>query len=217
MIGLGYGNGIHPAELDGEFIGGVTAPMFDGNLVEIGITKRLDRKKDGKNKFHFAGATPAPGSLGAGPVHISAPAGGKLGFVARGVGRPILLNGDTGRFSRLEGADLVRPESCTYSADGRLLAATGMRYVKKEVVAGFGPGGPPPMGGPPMQTSISPAGEFLNVWDTRTGKLVKSWPANFPVVAFHPTKPILAVLERNGQNQTRLGLWDFAAEVPAKK
>lgn len=68
-----------------------------------------------------------------------------------------------------------------------------------------------------MQTSISPAGEFLNVWDTRTGKLVKSWPANFPVVAFHPTKPILAVLEHNGQNQTRLGLWDFAAEVPAKK
>ena len=58
IIGLGYGKGIHPAEDDGEFIGGVTAPMFDGNLVEIGITKRLDREKDGKNKFHFAGATP---------------------------------------------------------------------------------------------------------------------------------------------------------------
>jgi hypothetical protein len=30
-------------------------------------------------------------------------------------------------------------------------------------------------------------------------------------VAFHPTRPVLAVLEPNGA-QTRLGLWDFAAD-----
>jgi hypothetical protein len=53
------------------------------------------------------------------------------------------------------------------------------------------------------------------VWDTQTGKVVKSWNRS-PQVAFCPTRPVLAVLEQNGESGTRVGFWDFAAEVEKK-
>ena len=56
---------------------------------------------------------------------------------------------------------------------------------------------------------------FLTVWDTQTGKVVKSWNRG-PHVAFSPTLPILAMVERNGDNETRIGFWDFAPEVEKK-
>jgi hypothetical protein len=57
----------------------------------------------------------------------------------------------------------------------------------------------------------------MGVWDTDSGKLLKRWDGQIPSgVAFHPTKPILAILEPNGENTTRLGLWDFSAEVEKK-
>ena len=56
---------------------------------------------------------------------------------------------------------------------------------------------------------------FLAVWDTQTGKIVKTWEMS-PTVAFNPTRPILAVLEDN-EGDTRLGLWDFSAEAGEKK
>jgi hypothetical protein len=57
--------------------------------------------------------------------------------------------------------------------------------------------------------------QFLTVWDTETGKVLKTW--NFNVqVAFNPVRPLLVVLEPNGE-VTRVGLWDFSAEVAEKK
>jgi hypothetical protein len=46
----------------------------------------------------------------------------------------------------------------------------------------------------------------ITVWEARTGRLVKSWPGT-ATAAFHPSRPVPAVLEWNGE-QTRLGLWD---------
>jgi hypothetical protein len=50
----------------------------------------------------------------------------------------------------------------------------------------------------------------IGVWNVRTGQRVQSWRGT-ATVAFHPTRPVLAVLEPNG-DRTRLGLWDFAAQ-----
>jgi RNA polymerase sigma factor (sigma-70 family) len=78
----------------------------------------------------------------------------------------------------------------SFTADGRLLASS----------LDHGVGGP---------------AEFLCVWDIDAGKILKRWDRKAQV-AFHPTKPILAILEPNGEDTTRLGLWDFAAEVEKK-
>lgn len=56
---------------------------------------------------------------------------------------------------------------------------------------------------------------FLTVWDTQTGKALNSWERSL-VVAFCPTRPVLAMLEPNGDDQTRVGFWDFAEEVEKK-
>jgi RNA polymerase sigma factor (sigma-70 family) len=129
-------------------------------------------------------------------------------LVNRGIDRPTLLNGDTGeQLPSPEGVELAEAylASGSFTADGRLAAALVARYVKKEVGAGE-----------QKQTSIAPGGTFLEVWDTRKGEVVKSWAARNPAVAFHPTRPVLAVSEANG-DKTRLGLWDFSAEVPKDK
>ena len=69
----------------------------------------------------------------------------------------------------------------------------------------------------PERSNLRVTGSSLGVWDTDTGKLLKAWDEHAPAgVAFHPTRPVLAILERNGENTTRLGLWDFAAEVEKK-
>lgn len=89
-----------------------------------------------------------------------------------------------------------------FSADGRLLVLTGSESAQRD-----GPGGGPGTG---------PPREFLKVWETATGKQLKSWPHR-PMVAWSPTAPVLAVVENNSEGGTRLGLWDFAAELPEKK
>ena len=56
---------------------------------------------------------------------------------------------------------------------------------------------------------------MLGVWDTTTGKMLKEWrlpDLGAERVAFHPTWPVLAVVEPNGAMNSRLGLWDFAPE-----
>jgi hypothetical protein len=52
----------------------------------------------------------------------------------------------------------------------------------------------------------------LVVWDTETGRLLRSWRGDALALSFHPTQPRLAILEANG-GQTRLGLWDFPMEA----
>jgi RNA polymerase sigma factor (sigma-70 family) len=131
------------------------------------------------------------------------PDGGRL-VVARERGHTVVLDADTGKaLPRLEGVDLVRAYEGTqsFSGDGRLLALNGTRFVEQPDKA---------KGGEPIWSGVG----CLVVWDTRTGEALKSWDRN-ATVALHPTKPILAVLEPNGQ-ETRLGLWDFAAEVQKK-
>jgi WD40 repeat protein len=125
------------------------------------------------------------------------------------VGRPVVLNADTGDpLPALEGAELLTtfPRPGVFSWDGRFLAMSGNRYVAQEVAA-------PP--GRPKQTSYSAKGRFLTIWDTETGKVVKTWD-RAATVAFSPTRPLLAVFEQN-DDQTRLGLWDFSDEPAERK
>ena len=97
-----------------------------------------------------------------------------------------LFDGSTGDRVPLDGADSIAgsPDP-SFSHDGRLLALSGGRQTGRN---------------------------FLTVWDTATGRVVKSWDG-FATTAFHPAKPVLAVVEANGDG-TRLGVWDFAAEKP---
>ncbi|MBP3956078.1 sigma-70 family RNA polymerase sigma factor [Gemmata sp. G18] len=56
----------------------------------------------------------------------------------------------------------------------------------------------------------------LTVWEASTGRILKTWNTEKAVPAFHPTRPLLVVAEPNGESETRLGFWDFAAEVEKK-
>jgi RNA polymerase sigma factor (sigma-70 family) len=112
--------------------------------------------------------------------------------------RVSVIDGKTGRaLPALEGidkADIPRVGPQNFSAGGRLVALchTPMREVASGTWSDARPG-----------TGVS-------VWDTRTGKRVKSWQGS-AVVAFHPTRPVLALLEGNGEH-IRLGLWDYATQ-----
>jgi RNA polymerase sigma factor (sigma-70 family) len=146
------------------------------------------------------------------PTLALSPDGGRL-LIARGPGRTYLLDPATGAaLPMLKGtkeAGLV-PRASAFTGDGRLLASLGTRYKVEKI---------PTMDGQGV-TRVSAAGYFLTVWDTRTGKMVKTWDrgerGTTPRVLFHPSKPVLAILESNGESQTRLGLWDFSAEVEKK-
>ncbi|HXD86001.1 MAG TPA: sigma-70 family RNA polymerase sigma factor [Urbifossiella sp.] len=90
---------------------------------------------------------------------------------------------------KLEGSSLLRPsmDVVSISTNNQLLA----------INASYGP-----------DSNQEPPG--LSIWDLKTGKLLKQWGRS-ATFAWSPTAPVLAILEANGQN-TRLGLWDFAAE-----
>lgn len=132
---------------------------------------------------------------------------GRLLVVARDIGVTVVVKTDTGEaLPQLEGTDLALtvPGRNAFSGDGRLLVLGGQRYVMKK---GAGVSGR-------EQTSIVAVSTFLTVWDTQTGKPLKSWNGS-ATAAFHPVRPVLAILEPNG-DETRLGLWDFAADVEKK-
>jgi WD40 repeat protein len=134
-------------------------------------------------------------------------------IVSRGISDAHVLNAETGEeLPALEGTKETRifPESHAFSGDGRLLAMNIKSYVK---ATRMGPGGR-------EEAAFEPSanGDWLTVWDTQTGKALKRWNTSkgTATVLFHPSKPVLAILEANGENQTRLGLWDFSAEVEKK-
>jgi hypothetical protein len=89
-----------------------------------------------------------------------------------------------------------------FTADGRLVALRGTRYslrmgrtaTGKEVVSSF-----------------NRVGQFVGVWDTKTGKALKVWERDAKV-AFSPVHPTLVTTERNGTEATRIGFWNFAAD-----
>jgi WD40 repeat protein len=143
------------------------------------------------------------------------PDGRRLVAAGEGV-PPVVLHADTGEsFPKLADTDTVRAyafRGC-FTRDGRLLVLAGDEFTAKKTAGRFP--------NQPEQASWSATSRFLRVWDTDTGTLLKGWgqkgweqaPSG---VAFHPTRPVLAVVEPNGENTTRLGLWDFAAEAPRK-
>ncbi|MBN9118328.1 MAG: sigma-70 family RNA polymerase sigma factor [Planctomycetes bacterium] len=130
---------------------------------------------------------------------------GKQLVVARRTGQTFVITTDTGEaLPEFEGlaTATTAPEPFAFSGDGRLLALPGEYQDPPE------PKGRPGFGRPVRRG-------FLTVWDTQTGKVVKSWN-RWPQAAFCPTRPVLAMLEANGENVARVGFWDFAAEVEKK-
>lgn len=182
-----------------------------------GAFRGLRLSADGKRVFHaHAQETNAVGGGGwsahpdighadgdRGEILLMPSRDGATVVFARGVSRLVALDGATGKtLPDLEGAGLVDAKQTTaaLSADGRLLAACYSQFEKREVK---GVGSP--------QTGGKAGERRLAVWDTTTGRLVQSWPGRVTALAFHPTRPILAVLEPHG-NGGRLGLWDFSAQ-----
>jgi WD40 repeat protein len=164
----------------------------------------LPRRLIGKGDFS-AGRSEEPR-----PYMAFSPDGKRL-VASRGIGQTVVLDTDTGvPLPLLEGTDLMTtaPAPGSFSGDGRLLAMAGQRYTTTTRKLG---------GAVQEQTVYNPAGDFLTVWDTQTGKVVKSWDRRRAAtyVAFNPARPVLAILEPNGE-ETRLGLWDFAAEAEKK-
>ncbi len=150
----------------------------------------------------------------------------QLSPIAGVIGWTVVLDVDTGkRLPALEGANHyidkekyvdrgyyidTLPTPQPFTADGRLLALSGTRYVVKTQTHGV-------LGSNDQGAHVgleSPR-QFLTVWDTDTGKVLKTWDLSAKI-AFNPVRPVLAILEPNGDN-TRLGLWDFSTEDAEKK
>ncbi len=129
--------------------------------------------------------------------------------MARGPQTPLLvLDMDTGKTLPTPVAlgVAVPAGPVAMSGDGRLAALSYTPLIPREVdqrLRGEGPKS--------AVATHSFGQTHLTVWDTATGVVVRSWPARVSAVAFHPTRPVLAVLEPH-MGGTRLGLWDFSAQ-----
>jgi WD40 repeat protein len=142
-------------------------------------------------------------------VKLNFSANGSLLLVTRGFGSTV-FNGDTGvQLPVLEGTEsFIAGEPGAFSGDGRLLALVGGQYLmEKEVGKDGGP------------TGGKSLGSALIVWDTQTGKVLKTWNLSKQHVdiTFNPVRPVLAVMEPNRNGHTRIGFWNFAAEIDDKK
>jgi RNA polymerase sigma factor (sigma-70 family) len=138
-------------------------------------------------------AFPATGKEPSRDLSVQISPYGNVILATRSSEQPNLISGLTGKLlpplEDSESVMLFERQTC-FSGDGRLLAVTGAKRTGNEL--------------------------FLRVWNTHTGKLLKSWPTKRVTIAFHPTKPILAILEPI-DHDTRLGLWDFSAEASEEK
>lgn len=135
------------------------------------------------------------------------PQGRRL-VVSCGIGRTCVLDCDAGKpLAELEGAAQAEtfPREQAFSANGHLLALANTAYkAVKRVRDGKD------------RTLWDSVDSHLTVWDVRTGKVLKSWNRGNLGVAFNPGCPTLVIAEHNGNNDTRLGFWDFSAEVEKK-
>jgi hypothetical protein len=140
-------------------------------------------------------------------------ANGSLLFVTRGFGVSTVFNGDTGvQLPLLEGTEsfIASDSPGVFSDDGRLLALAGNQYLMEKVAG--------KEGGPGGGITAKGLGSALIVWETQTGKVLKTWNLSKHVdVAFNPVRPVLAVMEPNRNGNTRIGFWDFATETAEKK
>lgn len=140
------------------------------------------------------------------PRLVLSPDGKRL-VVARAIGQLVVLNTDTGEaLPALAGTKeaSVGPDAHCFTGDGRLLAMSGSTYKLTTSRVG----GPK---GKIEQNVWEYTGPFLTVWDTQTGKALKTWGQGSHV-AFNPARPLLAILEPNGDSKTRVGFWDFAEQ-----
>ncbi|MBY0514751.1 MAG: sigma-70 family RNA polymerase sigma factor, partial [Gemmataceae bacterium] len=204
--------------LEGEFLDWVLAP--DGKRLLVlgpdpkGVTVTAHDADTGKKlwsatveRFDLSRgglATGGPGGYAGSPGAVVS-ADGRRVVVNPGVGKPVVLDAaDGAALPPLAGLDIVstRPTAGAFSADGRLLVLTGQRYAA--VGTQGGPGGK-------QVTVYNVVGQFLTVWDTATGRAVKSWDTT-ATAGFLPAGHTLAVFEGNRAGGTRLGFWDFAAE-----
>ncbi len=142
-----------------------------------------------------------------------------------GSGLNVVLNTDTGQLlpplGDKECLDTV-PGSRSFTADGRFLALSGRRLPiakateKNQLSDPFPIVPQSPKNKPRERIRFDGQTPFLTVWDTETGKVLTTWERRVPFLAFNPVRPLLAVLEPNGEDM-RLGLWDFSAEDAGKK
>jgi hypothetical protein len=143
------------------------------------------------------------------PTMALSPDGKRL-VVSRAIGQTFVLNTDTGEAMPTLGSvkdALVRPSEHAFSGDGRLLAMSGITYESATRDFGAANGG--------VLTVWEQRADFLIVWDTQTGKALKTWKGAAKV-AFNPALPLLAIFEPNGPYKTRVGFWDFASEIDKK-
>jgi RNA polymerase sigma factor (sigma-70 family) len=136
-------------------------------------------------------------------------------LLSGGTGQIVVLNVETGKpMPALEGGEFLVPEPLpggnSFTGGGRLLVISGTRYTHHKEKLRHAKD-------PDREFSIVRSdGRFITVWDTETGKVIKTWPNRSQYVAFNPVRPVLAMLEPNGES-TRVGFWDFRAEIPEKK
>ncbi|HEV3436170.1 MAG TPA: hypothetical protein VG122_02355, partial [Gemmata sp.] len=142
-----------------------------------------------------------------------------------GSGLNVVLNADTGQqLPPLSDKEYLEtsPGSRSFTADGRFLALSGRRYPIAKATEKNQLGDPfpfvpeSPKNKPRERIRFDGQTPFLTVWDTETGKVLTTWERRVPYLAFNPVRPLLAVLEPNGEDM-RLGLWDFSAEDAGKK
>ena len=172
-----------------------------------------------------------PESMSELPVSLLFSTDGKRVVCFRAPHASVVLNADKGEpLPALEQADRMSATG-VFAAGGRLLVASGSKmtedrrtlgkqgFAPSRNAKGFGqPGQAARAGGRggPMQTvrSVSYA-SFVGVWDTATGKRLRGWdrPAH---VAVNPARPMMAILENNGDGGVRLGLWDLPDQAEKK-
>jgi hypothetical protein len=133
-------------------------------------------------------------------------------------GQYVVLNAETGAaypaLENLEATNSHSVDRCAFSLNGKLLVVTGYKFSASPCKLLTQVRGKAPMTEDTVAIQ-SESKSFIGVWDTETGKQLKNWDAT-ALVSFNPVRPVLAILESNG-DETRLGLWDFSAEMPQKK
>ncbi|HYH67927.1 MAG TPA: RNA polymerase sigma factor [Urbifossiella sp.] len=179
---------------------------------------------DGKRQWAAGppdGVAKSPFGVEGGPTHhptLAAARDGSRVLVVRGFVPPAVFDAATGKARpALEGgepSERATRVQAAVSANGRLAALLYTPAVPRpNPFAGPLAGNPQPKGGPGGGRGFLGKGEAkLAVWDTETGRLVRSWRGDALALSFHPTQPRLAILEANS-GQTRLGLWDFPWEI----
>jgi hypothetical protein len=182
----------------------------------VPINKELEELHiSGRDQFAANGWPGGPAGRGLErqpePVVAISPDGTRV-MLSRRIGQTILLDADTGKaLPALEGTSSAFLSRGTgpFSADGHLLAAPAERFELVTLPAGKG------IKKKEDVKAWQRDGSFLAIWDTQTGKALKTWKGTAGIT-IHPTRPLVVIVEVNGGTKSRVGLWDFSAEGEKK-